>query len=87
MTFLFKTDQNRTGNSTSRTNNERYFHVMNIGWFVYTRDADEIECRQGIEMRDGIVGPFGTQNDAIQFLEDHITQQKADKSAESWRYE
>ena len=87
MTFLFESDKKRGGTSATRSNSERFFHIMNVGWFVFTREADEIQNLRGKFLRDGGVGPFMTQQDAKTFLKEHITRNKSDKQAESWRYE
>jgi len=42
-------DNLRTG-SSSRINPDRYFHVMNQGWYVFTRE--------------GVQGPYDQRNDA-----------------------
>jgi hypothetical protein len=39
----------RTG-STNRINPDRFFHVMNQGWYVFTRE--------------GVKGPYDQRNDA-----------------------
>ncbi len=89
MTFLFKSESEseRPGSSAYRQRTERFFHVMNLGWFVYTREADALETQHGIELREGVIGPFETRNRAVQFLHDHLISNKADSSGESWRYE
>jgi len=89
MTYLFDTDsdQNRSGTQASRNKKDRYFHVMNLGWFVYTREADQTESSGGLETRDGIVGPFSHRQEAINYIQDNVLQYKNDKDSESWRYE
>ncbi|MFV1982680.1 MAG: hypothetical protein ACC657_04000 [Thiohalomonadales bacterium] len=42
-------DNQRTG-SSDRINPDRYFHVMNQGWYIYTRE--------------GVRGPYDKRNDA-----------------------
>jgi len=42
-------DNQRTG-SSDRINPDRYFHVMNQGWYIYTRE--------------GVSGPYDKRNDA-----------------------
>lgn len=53
-----------------RLNHQRYFHVMNQGWYIHTRE--------------GISGPYIKKEDAIDYLESHIFQLTPDPSA-SWR--
>lgn len=45
---------------TFRSNGSRYFHVMNAGWYVNTRD--------------GIVGPFMEKAEANRYLDELKTQ-------------
>lgn len=42
-----------------RINSDRYFHVMNQGWYALTRE--------------GIRGPFPNKQDAEEFIATHIT--------------
>ena len=69
------TDQ-RAGEG-SRSNPNRYFHVMTQGWYLFTRE--------------GIKGPFLDKDKASQFLTMHISSMRGDKPAEdvdpstSWR--
>lgn len=53
-----------------RSNYQRFFHVMNQGWYIYTRE--------------GICGPFLQQQDMHTFLEEHIARHQPEPS-ESWR--
>ena len=61
----------RTGEQ-DRTNPERFFHIMNNGWFVYTRE--------------GIKGPFIDKSRAGSFLEQFLGDIKGDiDPSNSWR--
>ena len=53
-----------------RLNHQRYFHVMNQGWYMHTRE--------------GVRGPYLKKEDASEHLEGHIIQLTPDPSA-SWR--
>jgi hypothetical protein len=53
-----------------RLNQQRYFHVMNQGWYFHTRE--------------GIHGPYLKKDEACDYLEEHITRQTPDPS-DSWR--
>ena len=53
-----------------RLNHHRYFHVMNQGWYVHTRE--------------GIRGPYLKKEDASDQLDDHIIQLTPDPS-DTWR--
>jgi len=62
----------RTG-STNRINPERYFHVMNQGWYVF--------------MREGVQGPYDHRNDAETYLTSIITTTSiiSNDENDSWR--
>ena len=53
-----------------RLNHQRYFHVMNQGWYIHTRE--------------GIKGPYLRKEDASDHLEDHIIRLTPDPS-DAWR--
>lgn len=54
-----------------RFNPQRYFHVMNQGWYIHTRE--------------GIHGPYLKKEDASEQLESHILYVAPDPS-EDWRF-
>lgn len=93
MTYLFNTDNDelRSGSREARSKKDRYFHIMNLGWFVYTREADKVENNQGLKTRDGIVGPFDNRQQAISYIQKNMTQFKNEQTPtpdpESWRYD
>jgi len=49
-----------------RQHSERYFHLKPLGWFLRTRG--DVELTQGMEVSDGIVGPFQSKAAAKFFL-------------------
>jgi hypothetical protein len=51
--------QIQRGGKQYRCNNQRYFYIKHIGWFVRIRGAMEIS--EGMELFDGILGPFPTR--------------------------
>ncbi|MFO7602556.1 MAG: hypothetical protein R6X06_01945 [Gammaproteobacteria bacterium] len=53
-----------------RLNQQRYFHVMNQGWYLHTRA--------------GISGPYLRKEDASRYLEEHILSATPDPS-NAWR--
>ena len=53
-----------------RLNHQRYFHVMNQGWYIHTRE--------------GVRGPYLNKEDASDYLENHIIHLTPDPS-DSWR--
>ena len=53
-----------------RLNQQRYFHIMNQGWYIHTRE--------------GISGPYLRKEDANEYLEGHLNQLAPDPS-EAWR--
>ncbi|VAW95869.1 hypothetical protein MNBD_GAMMA22-1887 [hydrothermal vent metagenome] len=68
-------DNLRTG-SSDRINPDRFFHVMNQGWYVFTRE--------------GIYGPYDKRNDAESYLTsvidtDSIQSDKNHDNNDSWR--
>ena len=74
----------------NRINLDRYFHIMNDGWFLYLRQEHVSENN------DKIAGPFTTKQQATEFLENHLylklknqlqthSPENTDDS-ENWRY-
>lgn len=61
----------RTG-TQDRNNPDRFFHVMNQGWYAFTRE--------------GIVGPYITKERTVEFLNEQIASQISEKEKESWRH-
>jgi len=51
--------QIQRGGKEYRCNKQRYFYIKSVGWFVRTRG--ELEISEGIELFDGIIGPFTNQ--------------------------
>jgi len=54
------------GGKRYRCQMERIFYIKHHGWFVHTRD--DLEIFQGLELHNGIRGPFATQNGAKNYL-------------------
>jgi len=54
------------GGEHYRCHDERFFYIKQHGWFVRTRA--ELEMSDGMELSDGIVGPFMTLARARYFL-------------------
>jgi len=74
-----------------RINSDRFFHIMNEGWFVYMRQE-----QKKAESNNGVAGPFETKMLATHHLEravhlaefsgDNEPQNQQDSSGEDWRY-
>lgn len=47
------------GGKQYRGEPERYFYIKRLGWFVRTRG--ELEISEGVELFDGVLGPFTTR--------------------------
>lgn len=47
------------GGKQYRCHKQRYFYIKQIGWFVRIRG--DMEISQGIELFDGVLGPFTTR--------------------------
>ena len=99
MDYLFNTPTGmmRRGKQY-RVNTDRFFHIMNEGWFVYIRrEKEEIRQEKGeLETNKGVAGPFGTKVLANSHLE-HVVhlaglsgesqpKSRTDSSGEDWRY-
>ncbi len=92
MDYLFNTTSKmRRRGKQYRVNADRFFHIMNEGWFVYMRRENE-----ELETNKGVAGPFGTKVLANSHLERvvHLTslsggdgaESRSDSSGEDWRY-
>jgi len=95
MSYLFpnSTKSTRTGKQ-DRQNMDRFFHIMNEGWYLYMRrDAGLSAYKQ---YQNGIAGPFASKAMAAEFLQDliedksafesHADEKAINKSEEDWRY-
>lgn len=51
--------QIQRGGKKYRCNPHRYFYIRKVGWFVRMRG--DIEISEGMELFDGILGPFDTR--------------------------
>lgn len=51
--------QIQRGGKEYRSDPERYFYIKRCGWFVRTRG--DLEITEGVELFDGIIGPFPTR--------------------------
>jgi hypothetical protein len=51
--------QIQRGGEEFRCHRQRYFFIKRVGWFVRTRG--DMEICEGVELFDGIVGPFATR--------------------------
>lgn len=58
--------QIQRGGKEYRCNRQRYFYIKRLGWFVRTRG--ELEICDGLELFNGIIGPFATQAKARFYL-------------------
>lgn len=77
-----------------RINTDRFFHIMNEGWFVYMRQ--EIMVFENIPHNNGVVGPFKTKPlanshllrvmDSARPSDEHGPESQSDSSSEDWRY-
>lgn len=54
--------QIQRGGKEYRCNPQRYFYIKHVGWFVRTRG--DLEICDGLELFDGILGPFTTRSKA-----------------------
>lgn len=54
--------QIQRGGKQYRVNPQRFFYIKRIGWFVRTRG--DMEISEGVELSDGILGPFTTRSRA-----------------------
>lgn len=50
--------QIQRGGEQYRCHSKRFFHIKGVGWFVRTRG--EIELSEGMELLNGILGPFNS---------------------------
>ncbi|MBI1422988.1 MAG: hypothetical protein GC149_05935 [Gammaproteobacteria bacterium] len=61
--FAFKSHiQIHRGGKQYRCNRYRFFYIRRVGWFVRTRG--EMEISEGMELFDGIAGPFPSRDKA-----------------------
>lgn len=51
--------QIQRGGSEYRCHKRRYFYIKRVGWFVRTRG--DMEICEGLELFDGVIGPFATR--------------------------
>ncbi|VAX00697.1 hypothetical protein MNBD_GAMMA21-257 [hydrothermal vent metagenome] len=54
------------GGAKFRHHAERYFYLKKTGWFLHTRG--EVVLGEGLELTDGIAGPFRSRAAAKFFL-------------------
>lgn len=95
MSYLFNqpTIAKRTGKK-NRVNTDRFFHIMNEGWFVYMR-KDKLLIEK-ITTKDGIAGPFQSKQVASDYLTEYLpknpsaelepTEGSNRSNKEDWRY-
>lgn len=81
MPFHIKYQHIQRGGSHYRCHTERFFYIKQHGWFVRTRA--ELEMSDGMELSDGIVGPFLTLARARYFLMKLISEENLE--AIDWR--
>jgi hypothetical protein len=62
MVTFYSHIQIQRGGKEYRVNPERFFYIKRVGWFVRTRG--EIEICEGLELVDGILGPFSSRSRA-----------------------
>lgn len=51
--------QIQRGGKEYRCHKQRYFYIKQVGWFVRIRG--DMEISEGIELFDGVLGPFTTR--------------------------
>jgi len=51
--------QIQRGGKQYRSHRQRFFYIKGVGWFVRTRG--DIELSEGMELLDGILGPYNTR--------------------------
>ena len=56
MTFFPNNKHIQRGGPQYRQHSDRYFHIDEVGWFVRTRG--DYETREGMDLCNGILGPF-----------------------------
>ena len=95
MSYLFN-DSSVTARAGKqhRVNLDRFFHIMNEGWFIYTRKGQKLSANQNTT--DGIAGPFESKIVANDFLTERLDttsssnsgtdKQSPSQDAEDWRY-
>ncbi len=92
MNYLFNTTKEMVRRGKQyRVNSDRFFHIMNEGWFVYMRQEQE-----KVENNNTVAGPFKTKLlashhlDRIVDLSQLSVEPKAESntgnSGEDWRY-
>ncbi len=95
MDYLFNisAEMKRRGKK-HRVNPDRFFHIMNEGWFVYLRqEKEQLKCCQ---QNNGVAGPFETRPLANTYLQRVVSlgpsfneselENPSDNSGEDWRY-
>jgi hypothetical protein len=65
--------QIQRGGKQYRCNRHRFFYIKQLGWFVRMRG--DLEISEGMELVDGIVGPFTTRAKAKYHLLKQIYQE------------
>ena len=50
------------GGEEYRCHKQRYFYIKRIGWFLRARG--DLEIDEGVELFNGIIGPFATRSKA-----------------------
>lgn len=95
MDYLFNPilESSRTGKQ-NRINLDRFFHIMNEGWFVYLRNDPSFV--DNLTIKDNIAGPFDTKSNACDFLSQYLNANVEPKNTnmetsnaidiENWRY-
>lgn len=59
----------------ARRNKDRFVYVSGHGWFVHTRS--QLCIQAGIEVQDGLVGPFPSRETASAYLSRFIAERHA----------
>jgi len=95
MSYLFNDSSIPTrAGKQHRVNLDRFFHIMNEGWFIYTRKGQKLPTNQNTT--DGIAGPFESKIVANDFLTERLDttslsnsstdKQSTSQDSEDWRY-
>ena len=66
MNAFLTLQQIQRGGAQLRCHRQRYFFIKRVGWFVRTRG--DIEICDGMELIDGVIGPFATRARARYYL-------------------
>ncbi len=95
MSYLFNISKEMTRRGKQyRVNTDRFFHIMNEGWFIYMRQ--EVMALEASTHSNGVIGPFASKSLANSHLQrvagsgelsaEQAPDNLSDSSGEDWRY-